>query len=346
MNFEFKYSLSEEDVTKLTAWYNSLEHVSIEQHPLWRNSTEAGTYCYFIGSHNDIITCSAVISENRKMRISYAAVDFGPLFSNNETLIESIQAIFDYYRRKGFTALSVQPGWPISNDSEYIEYRISKILPLQHLFDRNNWSSIVVDLSQDEERLVRNLSKGHKSDIKKAKKSGLTVTDTFDEKDFDDFTAIYTKMHRQRGLAENDQGSAVYLKKIRLFFQSQNSGTFFLVKDGNGEVLGGIVIVFQNKTVRYLKGAADPEIRNLPILHLAIWEAIVKSKNEGFAFFDLWGYNHFVDEKDQVFFINRFKKGFGGHFTFYPKKMYFIYKPLRHRLFTFTRMLYKKLKKR
>jgi lipid II:glycine glycyltransferase (peptidoglycan interpeptide bridge formation enzyme) len=92
------------------------------------------------------------------------------------------------------------------------------------------------------------------------------------------------------------------------------------------------LLAFQVNTVLYFKGSSDPNSRHLPVLHMAIWEGIKMAKRLGFDFFDLWGYNHFAKENDQVFFINRFKKGFGGEYIFYPKKIYFIYKPLRYKL--------------
>jgi lipid II:glycine glycyltransferase (peptidoglycan interpeptide bridge formation enzyme) len=131
---------------------------------------------------------------------------------------------------------------------------------------------------------------------------------------------------------------------LRQTFNKQQVGKFVLVTDADGKVLGGIALVLQGKTVRYFKGAADPAIRNLPVLHLAIWESILWSKENGFSHFDLWGYNHFVDESDQVYFINRFKKGFGGTFTFYPKKMYFLFKPLQYQLLKLAKKIYQKIK--
>jgi lipid II:glycine glycyltransferase (peptidoglycan interpeptide bridge formation enzyme) len=52
-----------------------------------------------------------------------------------------------------------------------------------------------------------------------------------------------------------------------------------------------------------------------------MYEAIMKAKNDNFKYFDFWGYNHFVDESDQIYNINKFKKGFGGYYTFFAKNM-------------------------
>lgn len=49
--------------------------------------------------------------------------------------------------------------------------------------------------------------------------------------------------------------------------------------------------------------------------------------------FDLWGYNHFVDENDQIFHINKFKRWFSGTYLFYPKTMHFHLRPVNNVLF-------------
>ncbi|HUQ66135.1 MAG TPA: GNAT family N-acetyltransferase [Flavitalea sp.] len=347
MKSTFKYSLSDEEINELGEFYSSCEIVTIEQHPQWRLSIESHkNNCFFIGREEDRIVCSAVITETKKLGIKNASIDFGPLFKNPDMLIASIGQIYEYYKSNRFTSLTIQLALPTGSNSDYIEYKINKNLPVISLYDRNNWSSIVVDLSADEDQLLRNMSKGHRSDIKKVQKSSVTVTDDYTEDDFRSFIEVYIKMHRGRGLKEDDQGSSAYLNKIRSFFNLHGNGKFLFVKDASGTVLGGIVIIYQNKTVRYFKGAADPACRNIPVLHLAIWQAMCISKQNGFINFDLWGYNHFVNETDQVFFINRFKKGFGGDFTFYPKKMYFIFNPMQHKLYQIAQKLYHRSRKK
>jgi lipid II:glycine glycyltransferase (peptidoglycan interpeptide bridge formation enzyme) len=79
--------------------------------------------------------------------------------------------------------------------------------------------------------------------------------------------------------------------------------------------------VYQGITVRFFRGTSDPDRRDIPMLHIVLYEAIKKAKAENFKYFDFWGYNHFVDENDQIFKINHFKKGFSGYYTFFAKKM-------------------------
>jgi lipid II:glycine glycyltransferase (peptidoglycan interpeptide bridge formation enzyme) len=110
------------------------------------------------------------------------------------------------------------------------------------------------------------------------------------------------------------------------FIEKYNQGFIEYIFDGD-ILVGGLIIIFQGTSARYFKGVSDPERRDMPIMHVGIFEAIKYCKMNGYLTFDLWGYNHFVDERDQVFYINRFKKGFSGNFTFYPKRMNFELRP-------------------
>ena len=138
-------------------------------------------------------------------------------------------------------------------------------------------------------------------------------------------------------------GRDTFVIPVFEFLNKKNRGKLLLVKDDGDHILGGVMIIFQGKSVRYYKGASDINYRHLPVLHLAILESIRLSKEAGFDYFDLWGYNHYVDESDQIYFINRFKKGFGGEYNFYPKKMYIIYRPILSFIFQALKKMHRKM---
>jgi lipid II:glycine glycyltransferase (peptidoglycan interpeptide bridge formation enzyme) len=266
------------------------------------------------------------------------------LFKEIEFLLASFEAIDKHYRNKGYIFLSVQLAIPTGNMADLIEYRLNKSLKIRTYFNRDNWSSIVLDLTMPEESIRSNFSKGHKSDLKKVEKNQISVGEP-DSDEFDKFCQLYVKMFKERGLPVDDRESLGYFGRVHDFLKRTGRGRILVVKDGTGQVLGGIILLFQGGQVRYFKGASDPAFRQIPVLHLALWEGIKKARAMGYRQFDFWGYNHFVTEKDQVFFINRFKKGFGGKYSFYPKKMYVLYKPLVYRLYILLTSFQKKLSK-
>ena len=346
MNCRFTYELTPEEQKEWESFFNSLSIATIEQLPSWTSvSIKHGKYCYFIGRKNENLVCCSIIAERKSGFIRYADIQFGPLFISPDDLIESINEIVRHYQSLNYAYLSLQLAIPSGSDSDYIEHSINKKLRPLTYFNRDNWSSIALSLEASEEELFRNLSKGHKSDIKKALKNNITVSDG-DDSDLEEFSDIFVRMNNDRGIQQQESETRAFLKSAYQFVSDHKRGLFLVVKNQERKNIGGVFVVFQGNTARYFKGASDSSFRHLPVLHLAIWEAIKRSRDLGYKIFDFWGYNHYVDENDQVFFINRFKKGFGGSYLFYPKKMFFIYKPLTHSIYKVTRQLYQRFLKR
>ena len=346
MQFEFVYDLEPIKKTQWQDFMNSLELRPIEQDIEWPSLEAAPLrYCYFTATEEGKIVCSAIILENKKGIFKWANIQFGPLFRKADDLIESLRSIHRHYSEKGLIFCTVQLAIQTGTITDYVEYKLNRLLKIKFRFDRENWSSLIVPLKSTDEEIFSRFSKGHKADIKKALKNRIRVVHSKSIDDFQEFRKLFLRMHRTRGLQLDEALTAGFLERVFVFLDKENRGKLLLVKDSGDRILGGVIIVFQGHSVRYFKGTSDPDYRYLPVLHLAIWEAIRLSKAEGFEYFDLWGYNHFVNESDQVFFINRFKKGFGGEFIFYPKKIYFLFKPLRYQLFSKLKMLRDKIKR-
>jgi len=346
MDFNFAYELLPEAENEIESFYHSLEYVTLEQYPAWAVLVKGNfRNCFFIARDKGRIVCTAVIVERKAKVFRFAIIQFGPLFKEPESLIASLISIDQYYRNKGYIFLTVQLAIPTGNTADLIEYRLSKALKVRTYFNRDNWSSIVLNLNATEEDIRRNFSKGHKSDLKKSEKSQISVSVLSSEEELDGFCQLYVKMNKERGLPIDEGESDAFLRRIYDFLKRTGQGDWLIVRDNTGHLLGGLVLLYQGRNVRYFRGASDPAYRHVPVLHLAIWEGIKRAKALGYHYFDFWGYNHFVNENDQVFYINRFKKGFGGSYSFYPKKMFVLYKPLMYRLYSLLIGIQKRWKK-
>ena len=340
MIFNLSYELSPKDKEDFLQFYSLLEHKTIEQHPDWPQIENADVkYSYFIARDKDEIICTAIIVENKSNYFPIARLQFGPLSENTDGLLFSIKALIEHYRKKKCILFTIQLAIPTGNGADFIEYQLNKDFEIYSYYDRNNWSSLQLNLNKTEDEIFKKFSKGHKSDIKRAVKNSIQVSDIYSEQDWAALVEIFVKMNQRRGLEKENKTLVNLLENVRHYFESQNAGLTLIVRDASGEVIGGILLAYQGNIIRYFKGAADPDQRHLPVLHQAIWEGIKKAKLKGFQFFDFWGYNHFVTEEDQVFHINRFKKGFGGDYTFYPKKMYFFYRPWIYKCYTLLKRM-------
>ncbi len=275
-----------------------------------------------------------------------ANINFGPAFSDFEVLKKGIQFLHNYFSSRNFIFFSIQLGIPASKQTELLEYNINHYFKVKYYFKPGNlWSSIYVDLAKPETEILRSFSKGHKSSIKSAySKSELRISIQNNPGSLKSFIDLYIKMMAVRKLPFDKEETAHLFNSVSSFINENDKGFIEYIFEGEN-LVGGLIIIYQGNSARYYKGASDPERRDIPILHFGLYEAMKYCKANGYSIFDLWGYNHFVDENDQVYFINKFKKGFSNSFTFFPKRMNFVLKPVTYNIYLFLRFCKKGIKR-
>lgn len=336
----FKYELTEFEIEEVNTFCNSVDYCAIEQLLGWSQLFYKNRICYFYLTENNKIISFCQINE----KFRSAQITFGPVCQEKETMIVSINEIIKYYKNKKYFYLEVQLYNKTGYDNDYIEYSLNKLHNINYLFDnKNTKSSIEIDLKSDIVDIFRSMRKGHKSDINKAIKLGISVSKTNRENEINEFISIYNKMYESRhitGILSLDN-----IHAILNYILKKNKGLLLVAKDSDNTVLGGAILVTQGISVRYLIGAADPDKRDKPILHLVLYEGIKQAKINNFKYFDFWGYDHFVERNSQMFFINQFKKGFGGYFTFFSKKMNIDLIPFGTNTYRFLQMIRKTIKR-
>lgn len=317
MQAVFKYELDNTELEKIKQFCNSVDYCSIEQAIGWTKLFYKSKICYFYLQDEIGIKSFCQISEHLRS----AHINFGPVCCEKEAMVVSIKEIIKYYKQRRYLYLGVQMYYKSGYDSEYIEYAINREHKIKYIFDPGNTkSTIEIDLESNIDEIFNKFRKGHKSDIKRAVKLGVTINTAKNTDELDSFIEVYSKMCQVRNISDGEL-SKQNINEIYNYLTENNKGQILIVKDNDGIVIGGAILAYQGVSVRYLKGTSDPGRRDIPILHLVIYEAIKNAKSNNFRYFDMWGYNHFVSDTDQVYYINHFKKGFGGYFTFFAKKM-------------------------
>ena len=335
----FKTKLSEQEISQITGFCKSARYCSLEQSigfPVLLNKQKT---TYFYLEDEGSIKSFCQISE----KFRFATIWFGPVCDDRDIMLRSLSEIIDYYKKRRFWYLGIQLYMKSSFDSEYIEYALNKSYRIRYIFNNENTkSSLEIDLSRNMSDIYRDMRKGHKSDIKKAMKSGLKVEEAQTGDDIKAFTDIYLKMVNARNIHGH---TSEEIERIFNYIHDRDMGTLLLAKDIDHIVVGGAIIVKQGISARYLISTSDPQKRDLPMTHLIIYRAIEKAKEDKLRYFDFWGYNHFADKDDQIYKVNLFKKGFGGYYTFFAKKMNIDLIPNGHNILRFFGVI-KKIKNR
>lgn len=315
MKAVFKARLSEQENSLITGFCRSVRYCAIEQSIGFPALLNEQKITYFYLEHEGSIKSFCQISE----KLRFASVWFGPVCDDRDVMLKSLCEIIDHYKKRRFWYLGIQLYLKSGYDSEYIDYALNRLYRIRYKFNNENTkASLEIDLDRSISDIYRDMRKGHKSDIQKALRSGMYIEEAQSEGDVKAFTDIYHKMTRTRKIHGH---TSTEIKEIFNYVHDNGLGTLLLAKDSNKLVVGGAIIVKQGISARYLISASDPEKRDLPMTHLVIYKAIEMAKKERLRYFDFWGFNHFAIKDDQIYNVNLFKKGFGGYYTFFAKKM-------------------------
>jgi lipid II:glycine glycyltransferase (peptidoglycan interpeptide bridge formation enzyme) len=341
MKAVFKYRLEDSEIENIRKFCNSVDYCSVEQSIGWTQIFYQSKICYFSLQDESGIRSFSQITE----RLRSAQINYGPVCCEKQLMIDSVNAIIDYYKKLGFYYLGIQMYYKSGYDTEYIEYALNKQHNIKYFFNSENAkSSIEIDLQESIDEIYRKIRHGHKNDIKKAIKLGVTFDVVKDKSDLDAFFVIYSKMCKARKI---DRGGLTKknIHEIYDYLTKYNKGQILISKDKDNVVLGGEILFYQGITVRCWKGVSDPDKRNIPSSHLLLYEAVKRAKNDNFKYFDFGGYNNFADENNTVYFINRFKKGFGGEYTFFAKKMNISLIPYGYNIYRFLNLFKRAFRK-
>lgn len=195
-------------------------------------------------------------------------------------------------------------------------------------FDREEFTTLVIDLTQDLAVIWRNMSQSScRYAINRAKRDGVKIKRN---ENYQEFYEINRSFRAKKGLP-------IGFEKIGTMGKY---GTLF-VAEFEGEILGGQLYLEDESNIRWLLGASkrlETSQEKATLIgnanRLIIWQAINYAKEKGIKEFDLGGFSG-KDKSDRTDPIDAFKLSFGGK----PTTQY-IYRKDYSKIYQFARKLY------
>ena len=202
-----------------------------------------------------------------------------------------------------------------SNDVDVIFYR-QRSRPLDGV-QFENFSTIIIDLTKDEDELWSKVHKNDRYKIRRAAEKDQVSYHLFDPASIDvamidEFADFYDQFADWKGLTR--------LRRNRLKgYAASNSLYFSKLQTNDGELLGWHSYVQVESRVRVLQAAsirgASSEGNYKSMLgranRLHYWKDIVEFKKLGIETFDFGGW-YAGDSDQELLAINQFKEKFGG----------------------------------
>ena len=188
-----------------------------------------------------------------------------------------------------------------------IFYHCEELLSLPG-FEVEEFSTSVIDLTQDLDTIWRNISSSCRKGIRRAERHGVRARET---KNFEEFYSMYRSFARAKGLGDWNMGKRRFIEYIRngMLLAAELEGRMIAAHLYFADAKQMISMMapsrrFEQKgKLRAIIGHAN---------RLLIWEAIKYGKDAGVTTFDLGGMYTGSNQNDPKYSINQFKSEFGG----------------------------------
>ncbi|MEK6744859.1 MAG: GNAT family N-acetyltransferase [Nitrospirota bacterium] len=244
--------------------------------------------------------------------IPYPALINGLGDRHREKMTKEIFQEIDRLARQeviAYAAVEVNPLLSLRDDPPHL------CNPLPFLgFHATEIATHIIGLDRDEDSLLRDMRKGHKSDITAARNNGLSGR-VFDAASItDDAFAAYRRLHLR---AAGRQTRPDRTWELMHEWIKSGFAVLGIVSGRSGAPLAAALCLTYKHAAYYGSSCVDPEFANeRGAMHLLLWEVMVHLKAAGLQWFET-GWQHTptmsqeVPSKKEVA-ISHFKRGFGG----------------------------------
>ncbi|QEN07043.1 peptidoglycan bridge formation glycyltransferase FemA/FemB family protein [Oceanispirochaeta crateris] len=207
--------------------------------------------------------------------------------------------------------------------------------------------TVVLDLSQGYEPLLRAMRKKTRYNIGLAAKKGVRIEKAHPDR-LDDWYSLY------RITAQRDKIGihpfAYYENLFSLLSENKESRLELFLASFEEELLAGIIVLFHKNEATYLYGASSNEKRNLMPAYALQSFALKEAVSRGCTTYDMFGIPPSNDPDHPMAGLYRFKTGFGGEIRHkpgawdypYSRLLYLVYRLLE----SMRKFYHKRWKKR
>jgi lipid II:glycine glycyltransferase (peptidoglycan interpeptide bridge formation enzyme) len=261
--------------------------------------------------------------------LSVAYVPRGPLLSGDESLDRALlRLLCRVARRRRAAFLRLEPN--VLEGSAGVNTLHSLLLvegfrPSDPMQPR---ASIHLGLAPEPDALLAAFTKGHRADVRRAERNGVTVRAGSTDADFDAFYAIMEATGARQAFGIHSR--AYYHDAWRLFGESAR----LLLAEQHGEVVAAFLVFAWGREAQYMySGSTDAGLK-AGANHLLQWHAIRWARERGAGIYDFWGvpdaFGQMATAADSqraqleseakshpLYGVYRFKKGWGGEVVRY-----------------------------
>ena len=210
--------------------------------------------------------------------------------------------------RRGVHTLKIEP--EVRVEQEGVTALLSELGFREFRWNVNHRTTMVVDLSPSEDKLLANMKKGTRYSVRRAAREGVTVV----EDNSPEAIASFWEMHKET-VERKDFWSRPYSYYSAVWRAMEDAGRahlFFAEHEGD-RLAAALMYTFGEKCL-YMLGTMSREKRQLQPAYLLQWEIMRWAKGRGITHYDMWGIPtpDKLREGHPLYGVYKFKEGFGS----------------------------------
>jgi len=273
----------------------------------------------------------AQVIKIRAKRGNMLFIPHGPLTSGQSDILPVLLLYLrEIAKKEKYSFIRIAPIFEDNNNLRQMFKNLNfRIAPI-YMHAERLW---MLDITKDEETLIKEMRKTTRYSIRKAEKEGVVIEKQTGEKAVNSFWEIYEETADREGFIPFSK--SFIQNEFDVFNETGNA--LFLFGKVNNKVEASALIVFTQSTAFYHQGATTHS--KIPVSYLLQWEAIKEAKKRGCTLYNFWGTLQSGRTPKNWGGLSLFKQGFGGYQVDYVPTQDYIISPKYYLSFLFEHYL-------
>lgn len=306
-------------------WLQQQPQANLWQSQDWaqfRTNLGNETRLYATANNNNITAAAVVVISTTTGGLSTWELPRGPLWTNEGSCIQLLEAIKTDACTDRCLALYASPFTPLPvaltgyrESNRFVQPQATQML----------------DLTEPEEEILKQMKPKGRYNIRVAEKKKVQITHS---NDAEAFAALHATTGSRN--AFNTPQAQTYKHFLQM------PGSFLLlayIPELTTPIAGVIGIIYKGTGIYYY-GASVNEYRNTMAPYALQWAAIQHCKAAGCTSYDFFGIAPTNSANHPWAGVTSFKQKFGGTYTEYPPEQVALLKPVLHMLLSFKRKIW------
>lgn len=233
---------------------------------------------------------------------TYLHCPHGPLIENEKAWSFFLQNYKQLGKTENCDFVRVSPLLPNEKKSaDFFREAKYRSAPIHLVNPERTW---VLDLTQSEDDILKNMRKSTRYEVRRIEKTGITVQQGNNTKALDTFWNLHLETVKRQGFTPFPRNNTE--KELTIFGENAQIFSAFVDK----KPYSSSIILFDKNAGYYHQGSSI--YSKVPVAHATIWAAIKEAKKRGCQEFNFWGVVAESETKHPWYGLSKFKRGFGG----------------------------------